>query len=226
MEYVTMSLFDKLYSRLKSVCTNCGSKTDGIICLNDKCRHAVLTVEPEDQSAHLLLTFNRLRKFMMLSTGVPSVDEQVRAMYGPWLTPSEEFAAIVREANRPNLSPERKDDLQARLKVRVLLGVEDKDTRFEPFWEVATRHIPIEVKDTSGRKTGEKRFIKHRTLFVYTNPVQDSGRYRIAKRLGRYGVTDDMTGKRVQDLDSEGLDRFLGFYFDQTTIYQIRGELA
>lgn len=210
-----MPLLDSLYDNLKAVCVVCKGKTNQKICL--KCGHLVSHVTVEDEN--LLTTFNRLRKFMMLSTGIKAVDEKVRAELGDWLTPSEEYVAIIREGKRPRLSPERKAELMALLEVRIKKGIVDTDTRFEPFYNLSIRKIPFE------KENGEIGYTKLKQLFIYSNPIVDSGQYRITKRSESYICTDDKTGKHLNKFDSESLDKFLSYLFDATTVNFILMEM-
>lgn len=212
-----MSLLDKLYSQSRAICTLCGKATDGIRCLT--CGHLVKNIEQEDQTAEHLATFNKLKKYSMLSTGVPRVDEQVRALHGNWLTALEEYQAILRESKLASATPERKLELAKLMEIRLRKGLESNQS-FTPFYELSVRKIPYEDKET-----GETQYTKLRQLFLWLPPITNSGELRITRRGDSYTCIDAKTGKRVDSFSINGLERFLNFYLTQDEVQLIIGEM-
>ncbi len=153
------------------------------------------------------------RKFLQLSTGVDSVDKQVKAVFGNWLTPSEERSCLIREIRK---SPE--DPLQGawRQRLEALQGVTNPEP-IKPLWEVKISKIPFQ------NQFDELCFMKLRQLFIWSNPVTDSGCYRLTYREGKFSCIDAKTNKSLGAIAD--LDDWLRHFFEPNEIREINWRL-
>ncbi len=82
----------------------------------------------------------------------------------------------------------------------------------EPSYEVSIKRIPFETDE------GKIAFMKLRQLFVYSKPISNSGNLRITYKKEMYSVIDQVSGKRVDTLDGEGLILLLRWIFEDADI--------
>lgn len=160
--------------------------------------------------------YDKLKKFVMLSTGVLSTDRIIRAMYGDWLTPQQEQRAILFEMHRNRQNPARLAELQNML--------EASETRVsgepQPFYQINRLRIPFEIPNEPG-KIGYSIL---RQVLIWSPPVQDSGQYRITfvKRTNRYSVICMVKGKKITDFETETeFTKYLGYIFPPEVVSQI-----
>jgi len=145
----------------------------------------------QQDDSHLAPLWARLRKFQMLSTGVLSLDAQIRAALGDWLSASEERAAILRESKIQEISI---TELLSTLGTRQARP--DNLNTIKPAWTLVGKR-----------------------LYMCVPPVTDSGQYRIYRRVGEFVVIDEITRKRVNNFkDTNGLERFLKFWFSASDV--------
>jgi len=147
---------------------------------------------------YLQVMYQRLVKFKNLSTGSESLDTRIKERYGEWLTPTEEAQALHREINVLEAKGLDTLDLKFKLKQRMARGLE-----VHPDARVSVRKIPYQDP-----KTGEDRFMKLRQLFLCAPGI---GKLRITwvSRKDAYVIVDEVTRKKIIEVDREGIFIFL-----------------
>ena len=176
--------------------------------------------DSEIQGDYHKTLWNRLKKFKSLSTGIKDLDQKILESCGPWLSPKEEYEALRGEISRLETLKQDCEELKARLKDRIRRGIEVKED-FQTDYQVKITHVPFETEE------GDLAFMPLRQLFIWIKPVDNSGRLRITylKRFDKFSIIDAETKKRVDQVDHEGLARYLIFFFSTREVDQMYQDL-